>query len=344
MHPGLNKRRLMEEVTKKGEIIIYKSQEGPELKVKLEDESVWLTQAQMASLFQKDRDTVSEHIQNIFKEAELSQNSVTRNFRVTAKDGKSYNVGHYNLDMVISVGYRVNSKRGTQFRIWATQRLRDYLIKGYTVNQNRLKEQHDLQMKELARTTALFQNVLESRRAEGYEKDLLKIITDYAHTWALLNKYDKGELEIEGLTKRTPAPLDYEDLQKYIGVFKKRLAIKQEAGSLFGQEVGEKFKAVLGNISQTYGGKPLYPSMEEKASHLLYFLVKDHPFADGNKRIGALVFMVYLVQNNALYSTKTGDRKINDNTLAALTLLVAESHPSHKDVMVKLVVNLINRK
>jgi prophage maintenance system killer protein len=333
----------MDEV-KKGEIIIYKSPEGPELQVQMDGETVWLSLDQMAGLFQRDKSVISRHIKNVFNSLELSHNSVVANFATTGPDGKIYKVDYYNLDMIISVGYRVNSKRGTQFRIWATQRLRDYLIKGYAVNQNRLKEQHDLQMKELAQTTVLFQNVLESRRAEGYEKDLLKIITDYAHTWALLNKYDKGELEIDGVTKRTPAPLEYDDLQKYIGVFRKRLALKQEAGGLFGQEVGEKFKAVLGNINQTFSGKPLYPSMEEKAAHLLYFLVKDHPFADGNKRIGALVFMVYLVQNNALFSTKTGDRKINDNTLAALTLLVAESHPSHKEVMVKLVVNLINRK
>ncbi|MDR3642762.1 MAG: virulence protein RhuM/Fic/DOC family protein [Candidatus Doudnabacteria bacterium] len=336
----------MPEEAKKGEIIIYKAPEGPELQVQMDGETVWLTQKQMGELFQKDFRTISFHIGQIYKENELDET------KTTLKQGSSNNIGialfkpniYYNLDVIISVGYRIKSKRGTQFRIWATQRLRDYLIKGYAVNQNRLKEQHDLQMKELAQTTVLFQNVLENRRAQGYEKDLLKIITDYAHTWALLNKYDKGELEIDGVSRRSPAPLEYQNLQKYITVFKKRLSLKQEAGGLFGQEVGEKFKAVLGNINQTYEGKPLYPSMEEKAAHLLYFLVKDHPFTDGNKRIGALVFMVYLVQNNALYSIKTGDRKINDNTLAALTLLVAESDPVQKDVMVKLVVNLINKK
>jgi prophage maintenance system killer protein len=246
--------------------------------------------------------------------------------------------------MVISVGYRVNSKRATQFRIWATARLRDYLVKGYAINEKRLKEDHDIKMKELQDTARLFQNVLESHRAEGYEKDLLKIITDYSGTWALLNKYDKGELAIEGVSKRVPAVLEYEDLQKSITLFKKRLGAKKEAGDLFGQEVGEKFKAVLGNINQTFGGKQLYPSLEEKAAHLLYFLVKDHPFADGNKRIGSLVFMLYLVQNNALFSSKTGERKINDNALAALALLVAESKPSDKKIMVSLIVNLINKK
>jgi len=336
----------MEEI-KKGEIIIYKAETGPQIQVKLEEDTVWLSQAQMAELFEKDRDTISEHIQNIYKEAELSQKQTTRKFRVVQIEGKKNverEVSFYNLDMVISVGYRVNSKRGTQFRIWATQRLKDYLLKGYAINEKRLKEEHDLKLRELQDTTKLFQQVLENRRTEGYEKDLLKIITDYSGTWAILNKYDKGELGIEGVSRHAPAVLDYEDLTKSIQIFKKRLVAKKEAGNLFGEEVGEKFKAVLGNINQTFSGKVLYPSLEEKAAHLLYFLVKDHPFADGNKRIGSLVFMFYLVQNNALFSLKTGERKINDNALAALALLIAESRPQQKDVMVKLIVNLINKR
>ncbi len=329
---------------KNNEIIIYKSEAGPELKVQMDGETVWLSLQQIADLFGRDKSVVSRHIKNVFNSAELSPNSVVAKNATTATDGKIYQVEYYNLDMIISVGYRVNSKRGTQFRIWATKKLRDYLVKGYAVNEKRLKEDHDIKMKELQDTARLFQNVLESHRAEGYEKDLLKIITDYSGTWALLNKYDKGELTIEGVSKRAPAVLDYEDLQKSIALFKKRLGAKKEAGNLFGQEVGEKFKAVLGNINQTFGGKQLYPSLEEKAAHLLYFLVKDHPFADGNKRIGSLVFMLYLVQNNALFSSKTGERKINDNALAALALLVAESKPSDKKIMVSLIVNLINKK
>lgn len=331
------------EETKKSEIIIYKSSDGPELKVQIDGETAWLTQAQISQLFETDRTSIGRHIRNIFKSSELRENSVCAIFAHTAPDGKTYQVQYYSLDMVISVGYRVNSKRATQFRIWATARLKDYLLKGYAVNEKRLKEEHDLKMKELQDTTRLFQNVLESHRAEGYEKDLLKIITDYSNTWAILNKYDKGELKIEGVSKKVSAVLNYEDLQKSISVFKKRLALKNEAGSLFGQEVGEKFKAVLGNIGQTFGGKDLYASLEEKAAHLLYFMVKDHPFADGNKRIGSLVFMVYLVQNNALYSIKTGERKINDNALAALVLLVAESKPDQKETMVRLIVNLIKK-
>ncbi len=334
------------EETKKGEIIIYKAEQGPELQVEIDGETVWLSQAQMAALFEKHVDTIGGHIRHIYAERELESEKTSLKQANTGNTsiGLGKPIIYYNLDVIISVGYRIRSKRGTQFRIWATQHLRDYLVKGYLVNEKRLKEEHDLKMKELEKTAGLFQNVLESRRAEGYEKDLLKIITDYAHTWALLNKYDKGELEIFGAGKKAGAVLDYADLQKSIEIFKKRLAMKKEAGSLFGQEVGEKFAAVLGNIGQTYGGKELYPSLEEKAAHLLYFIIKDHPFADGNKRIGSLVFMLYLVQNNALYSFKSGERKINDNALAALALLVAESKPHDKDTMVKLVINLINRK
>ncbi len=336
----------MLEETKKSEVVIYKSQTGPELRVQMDGETVWLTRAQMSGLFERDINTIGDHIRRIYAEKELEEE------KTTLKQGKTVNSGiasfkpniYYNLDVIISVGYRVKSKRGTQFRIWATQRLRDYLIKGYAVNEKRLKEDHDVKMKELQDTAKLFRNVLESHRAEGYEKDLLKIITDYSGTWALLNKYDKGELGLEGVSKRAPAVLNYTDLQKSIAVFKQRLGTKKEAGDLFGQEVGEKFKAVLGNIDQTFEGRSLYPSLEEKAAHLLYFLVKDHPFADGNKRIGSLVFMLYLVQNNALFSVKTGERKINDSALSALVLLVAESKPQDKEVMVRLIINLIKSK
>lgn len=333
------------EETKKGEIIIYKDQIGPEIQVKLEDNTVWLSQAEMAELFQKDRDTISEHIQNVFKEAELSENSVTRKFRATARDGKTYDVNFYNLDVIISVGYRVKSKRGTQFRIWATNRLRDYLVKGYAINEKRLKDFENLRgrLKDLEGAHKLIQAALENKRLEGYEKELLRIISDYSSTWFVLNAYDKDDLKIEDVTKRPARALNHGDLQKSIAAFKKRLMAKKEAGDLFGREVGGKFAGVLGSISQTFGGKELYPSLEEKAAHLLYFCIKDHPFADGNKRIGSLVFLLFLIENNYLMNKK-GERKINDNALAALALLVAESKPGDKEAMVKLIVNLINRK
>ncbi len=327
----------------KGEIIIYKEQDVPAIQVNLVGESVWLTQAQMAELFDRDRDTISEHIQNIYKTAELSQNSVTRKFRVTAKDGKTYNVEHYNLDMIISVGYRVNSKRGTQFRIWATQRLRDYILKGYLINEKRLQENQQLKLKELQQAVGLMQQAVETRRLEGYEKELLKIITDYTNTWITLNEYDKGDLSLDQVTKRVVQHLNYEEVKKSVERFKARLIKDGEASELFGSEVSNKLAQVLGSIGQTFGSKDLYPSLDEKAAHLLYFAVKDHPFVDGNKRIGALMFLLFLINNNYLVNKK-GERKINDAALTALTLLVAESKPTQKDVMIKLIVNLINKK
>ncbi len=334
----------MDEI-KKGEIVIYKGTEGLELQVRMEGETVWLTLQQIADFFKRDKSVISRHIKNIFKSSELSQKSVVAKIATTAKDGKTYQVEYYNLDMVISVGYRVNSTRATQFRVWATQTLRNYLLKGYVVNEQRLKqlETEHVHLKELEQANQLFVQVIESQRAEGYEKELLKIIIDYTNTWFVLNQYDKGELAVADVSKKKAAALDYEQVMKSIEKFKQRLGARKEAGDLFGQEVGEKLKAVLGSINQTYGGKDLYPSLEEKAAHLLYFCIKDHPFADGNKRIGSLLFLLFLIENHAL-TNRRGERKINDSALAALALLIAESQPEQKEVMVKLVVNLINKR
>jgi prophage maintenance system killer protein len=334
----------MTEETKKGEIVIYKDSQGPELQVKMDGDTVWMTQAQISELFQTDRTSITRHIRNILQTGELiASNSTLKQANVQKMHiGLDKPTIFYNLDMIISVGYKVNSKRATQFRIWATNRLKDYLLKGFAINEKRLKHLDDLQvkLKELESAHKLIQGALTSKRLEGYEKELLRIITDYADTWFLLNQYDKGDLSFEGVSKKPGPVLNYESLQKSITRFKERLMAKKEAGTLFGEEVSHKFKAVLGNINQTFGGKELYPSLEEKAAHLLYFLIKDHPFADGNKRIGALTFLLYLVENNFLYD-KRGERKINDNTLTALALLIAESNPKDKDVMTKLVVNLI---
>lgn len=338
----------MNEETKKGEIIIYKAQEGPELQVQMDGETVWLTRAQMAELFGKDVNTMALHISNIYRENELELEKTTHKQANTSNPGIGSNKPtiYYNLDVIISVGYRVKSKRGTQFRIWATQRLRDHLLKGYTINQHRLdqlKQEHNSQLKELQQTVKLFQNVIEANRTEGYEKELLNIIVDYANTWTVLHEYDEGKLEIENVTKKSGRALEHAEITKSIERFKKRLMDKKQASSLFGQEVGGKFEAVLGSIYQTYGGKELYPSLEEKAAHLLYFGIKDHPFVDGNKRIASLLFLLFLIENNYLLNRK-GERKVNDTALVALALLIAESKPQQKEVMIKLVVNLINKK
>jgi len=333
----------MENNTKKGEIIIYKAEKGPEIQVKLEDETVWLSQAQMAELFQKDVRTINDHVKNVFKEHELSQNSVIRNFRITARDGKSYDVNFYNLDVIISVGYRVKSLRGTQFRIWATQRLRDYITKGFAINQKRLPEAHIAKLKELETAHKLIQQALESKRSEGFERELLNIITDYAQTWFLLLGYDEETLKIEKVSLKPSQGLVYEKVLKNVVRFRSRLKSQGQATDLFGVEVSHKLASVIGSIEQTFGGKPLYPSLEEKAAHLLYFVIKDHPFVDGNKRIGSLLFLLYLIENHIFYNRK-GYRKINDTALVALALLIAESNPKQKDVLVKLIVNLISRK
>lgn len=329
----------------KNQIVIYKGESGPSIKVNLVEDTIWLSQAQLSELFQKDVRTISEHIKNIYKEAELSRNSTIRKFRIVQTEGKRQverEVDYYNLDMIISVGYRVSSKRATQFRVWATRILREYLLKGYVVDKVRL-ETTQAQIKELEGAVKLLQSAVESHRLEGYEGELLKIITDYTDTWVLLNKYDHDELKVENTTKKVTYKLNYEQVSKSVGQFKKRLLSKGEATDLFGKEVGGKLEGLLGSIEQTFGGKPVYASLEEKAAHLLYFAIKDHPFVDGNKRIGSLLFLLYLIENRALYNRR-GERKLNENALAALALLIAESKPAQKEVMVKLIVNIINKK
>ena len=326
----------------KGEIIIYKDAEGPQIEARFESETIWLTQAQIVKLFDVKQPAVSKHLNNIFKSGELDKKSVYSILEYTAADGKIYKTGFYNLDAVISVGYRVNSKRATQFRIWATSKLRDYIIKGYAINEKRLKEADQLKLQELEQAHKLIQKALASSRLEGYERELVNIISDYTHAWVLFYQYDKDKLNLEGVSKKQPQELDYEKVKKAIERLKDRLIKNGEAGDLFGQETGHKLQAVLGAINQTFGGRQLYESREEKAAHLLYFVIKDHPFVDGNKRIGSLLFILYLVENNFLYNRR-GEKKINDNALVALALLVAESDPKQKDIMVRLIVNLITQ-
>ena len=323
----------------KGEIIIYKTKDGKtSLDVKLEKETVWLSQKQMAELFNKDVRTVNEHIKNVFKEAELEENSVIRDFRITASDGKQYDTNFYNLDMIISIGYRVKSKQGTQFRIWAIQVLKDHIIKGYTINSKRLPE---VNFKELEQALVLVKGTLNNKELSSDEATgLLKVITDYANSWVLLQQYDSNKLEEPKKKHKPKYIINYEKAIEAISKLKSDLKSKKEASDLFGNQRDKSFEGIVANLYQTFGGEELYPSIEDKAAHLLYFIIKDHPFTDGNKRIGAFLFILFLSNNGYLFKAN-GERKINDNALVALALLIAESNPKQKDVMIKLIMNFI---
>lgn len=326
----------MEEI-EKGEIVIYKDEHGPGITVRFEGESVWLNQAELASLFGKDVRTISEHINNIYKEKELERAKTTLKQANSGNSGTNRQTTYYNLDVAISVGYRVKSKRGTQFRIWATKRIRDYIIKGFAINEARLKDYQKLEvkLKELEGAHKLIQNVLESKKLAGYEKELLNIITDYANTWFVLNAYDQETLKIEEVKKYSADSLEYSRVKKIIEQFQGRLIKNKQATSSFGEEQGEKLEAILNDKTTK--------SFEEQAAQLLYRVIKDKPFVDGNKRIGSLLFLLCLIENRYLYNKK-GERKINDTALAALALLISESKPAQKEAMIKLIVNLINKQ
>lgn len=330
------------------QIIIYQSKDrGVELSVRLQDETVWLSLNQIAELFCKDKSVISRHIRNIYQESELLREATVAKIATVQQEGGRFVKRHievYNLDTIISVGYRVNSQRATQFRIWATQTLKKYLLEGFVVNHKRLQEKQFERLKELEQATALLQKTIQRHDLGSDEaKGLLKVITDYTESWVLLHKYDEQRLAIEKTSRRIVYRLTYEDALQGIAKLRGELTKKKEAGTLFGVEREQMLAGVVGNIHQSFGGHELYPSIEEKAAHLLYFAIKDHPFSDGNKRIGAFLFIWFLARNRYLYG-KNGEKKINDNTLVALALLIAESDSKQKDIMVKLIVNLINKR
>jgi prophage maintenance system killer protein len=323
---------------KKGEIVIYKAPTGPEIKVKLEKDNVWLTQKQIAVLFNTQRPAITKHLDNIFKAGELDKNLVSSILEHTAADRKTYKTQFYNLDAVISVGYRVNSKHATQFRIWATKTLKQHLIKGYTINEKRLFQAQD-KFKELQEAILFLREKFGHDLLIGQEQEILNLLANYSKTLTILDQYDKEKLVLSRKTKGKFI-LTYKDALKIISELKKELINKKEASNLFGQEYGDKFEGILGNLMQAFSGKELYPSLEEKAAHLLYFIIKDHPFADGNKRMGSFLFVYFLERNNFLYK-KNGEKKINDNALTALALLIAISDPKEKDKLVKIITNLL---
>ena len=321
-----------------GKIIIFQAEDGQSsLQVHLEEESVWLSQKQMADLFAKDVRTVNEHIQNVYAEGELKTEPTIRKFRIVQKEGErevARQIDHYSLDVIISVGYRVKSQRGTQFRIWATSVLKDHLIKGYTVNERRLAEKG---LSEMEQAVALLSRTLQRNQLVTDEgKAVLEVVGRYAKSWSLLLKYDEDRLEFPKDRHPARQSLDYGQTQQSIKALKDDLLKRGEASELFGQERDHHLQGILGNLDQTFGGQDLYASVEEMAAHLLYFVIKDHPFSDGNKRIGSFLFLVFLQENNLLEQSG-----INDNGLVALALLIAESNPKQKDLMIRLIMNML---
>jgi len=324
------------------EIEIYKLPGNQtQVEVRFEGETFWLSLNQIADLFERDKSVISRHLKNIFKEKELTKKAtVAKNATVQLEAGRNVRreIEYYNLDAIISVGYRVNSKRGTQFRQWATQRLKDYLVKGYAINEKRLQETEN-QFRELKQAVALLDKVASVKNLTGDEaKGLLKVLNDFTVALEILDKYDHQKLEVLKSSSKEHFRITYKTATKAIY----NLKAKFGGSELFGREKDKSFKSSLDGIYQTFDQKELYPSVEEKAANLLYFIVKNHSFVDGNKRIAAFLFIWFLERNQLLYHRQ--NRVIDDNALVALTLMIAESNPSDKNMMIKVVVNLLNNK
>ena len=319
------------------QIIIYQTQDGQtSIDVKVEADTVWLRQNQIAELFKRDRTVITKHLNNVFKEGELDEKSNVQKMHIANSDRPT---AYYSLDVIISVGYRVKSAQGTQFRIWANKILKAYLIKGYALNEQKLKEQNE-QFSSLKQTVQLLGNVMKNKELTSDEATgLLKVVTDYSYALDILDQYDHQALTIEGTTDQQLFVATYDAAMQAI----KDLKYKFGGSSLFGNEKDESFQGSIGTIYQSFGGVEFYPTIEEKAAHLLYFVVKNHSFSDGNKRIAAYLFVWFLEKNAILYKDD-GTKRIADNALVALTLMIAESKPDEKDMMVKVVVNLINPK
>ena len=326
------------------QIVIYQTDNGQtSIDVRLESETVWLTQAQMAELFQKDRTDIGRHIRNIFKEGELEKEEVCANFAHTTQHGaikgkkQVQEVILYNLDVIISVGYRVKSQRGVQFRRWANRVLKEYLLKGYVVNE-RIRKRQITELRQLVQMlgrTIQNQPLLKTDENQA----LFDIVVDYTYALDTLDDYDYQRLGVKETTQEEKFQATYDNAMQAIAALREKFG----GSSLFGNEKDDSFKSSIGQIYQTFGGNDLYPSVEEKAAMLLYLVTKNHSFSDGNKRIAATLFLWFLNNNGILYR-EDGSKRIADNTLVALTLMIAESKPEEKDVMVKVVVNLINQK
>ena len=320
---------------KQSSIVIYATEDGStNLQVKLEKDTVWLTQAQMSDLFQKDQSVIARHISNVFKEGELEKESNMQILHNTLSKYKPTSV--YSLDVIISVGYRVKSKRGVQFRQWANKVLKEYLVKGYAINKDIQIERYN-ELKEVVRLMSRA-ITLQEKATEMEYGGLFNVITDYVYALDTLDRYDYQTLSIESTTKEEPFRATYENAMSAIHSLKEKFG----GSRWFANEKDDSFKSSIGQIYQTFAGEELYPSVEEKAAMLLYLVVKNHSFSDGNKRIAAMLFLWFMERNGILYG-ENGRKRIADNTLVALTLMIAESRTEEKDVMVKVVVNLINK-
>lgn len=325
------------------EMLIFKT-EGRQIEVQLDSqhETLWLNQKQIAELLDTSTDNISLHLKNIYGDNELEENSTTEDFSVVRQEGSrrvKRQLKHYNLDAIISVGYRVNSKKGTQFRQWATARLKEHLVQGYTLNEQRLR-QHQAQLNKLEQTLSLFQQNVIDQASLPEAQGLVKVIAEYANTFVLLNQFDSERLSTADFDENIRYQIDYEEARAAIALLVKDLIAKGEATELVGNEKDDSFAGVLGSVVQSFGGEYLYPSIEAQAAHLLYFIIKNHPFSDGNKRIGAFMF-IWFLQRNGHHLKQSGELKINDNALAAIALLVAQSDPAQKELMIHLIMNLI---
>lgn len=321
-------------------IIIYQTEDGhTRIDVRLENDTVWLTQAQMAELFKTDRTSIVRHINNIYKVDELERSSTCAKIAQVQTEGRRQVrrvIPYFNLDMIISVGYRVNSKRGIKFRQWANMVIKDYLIKGYAINEQLRHEQ----LGELRQLVGMLGRTIQSQSLLPTDESqaLFDVVTDYTYALDTLDNYDYQRLTIEKTTQEERFHATYENAMREINALREKFG----GSTLFGNEKDDSFHSSIGQIYQTFGGEELYPSVEEKAAMLLYLVTKNHSFSDGNKRIAATLFLWFLNNNGILYN-KDGSKRIADNTLVALTLMIAESRTEEKDVMVKVVVNLINQ-
>ncbi|MBQ3436852.1 type II toxin-antitoxin system death-on-curing family toxin [Candidatus Saccharibacteria bacterium] len=318
-------------------IEIYKVHEGEIIfRVDSEAETIWTTQEQLAKLFGVDRTVIGRHLRNIFRDGELDENSVCAKIAHTATDGKTYQVNMYNLDAIISVGYRVNSRKATDFRIWATKVLHHYVVDGAAINERRLKELDSKKLHEIENALGIVKRLVASSDLSADEAGgILEVITKYSPSFKALKEYDEGYISFAKGKKATKTISKDEGLS-IIGELKKSV----KGDELFGKQRGGAFESSLSAITQTFDGKDVYPSISEKAANLLYLIIKDHPFYDGNKRIGALLFVIFLTINN-YHLTKNGETKISDRALTALALLIAESNPNEKDLLVALICKLL---